>query len=112
MVNDLSEETDDAGWFTMVKFPRIFVYSESTARIVSALPETITLPRYCPGYVSTISSPSAAPSTAVCMLFSRTDRDGRPVGEGVCEKEEGDDRKSRKFHARVRYIKENDSRMC
>jgi hypothetical protein len=68
MVNDLSEETDDAGWFTMVKFPRIFVYSESTARIVSALPETITLPRYCPGYVSTISSPSAAPSTAVYML--------------------------------------------
>ena len=59
---------DDAGWFTIVKFPRIFVYSESTARIVSALPETMTLPRYCPGYVSTISSPSAAASTAVCML--------------------------------------------
>ena len=49
-----------------------------------------------------------------CGLNSlpRTNHDDRPVGEGGSEKEESDDRKSTEFHARVRYIKKNDSRMC
>ena len=49
-----------------------------------------------------------------CSLdtLSRSDIDDRPMGEGGSEKEEEDDRKNTKFHARVRYIKENDSRMC
>ena len=49
-----------------------------------------------------------------CGLNSlpRTDHDDRPVGEGDSEKEKGNDRKSTKFHARVRCIKENDLKMC